>query len=107
MSDLYDLAASAVEGNCGCNACYSDVSGSSPHCENGPHWRTSSERLGSALMQLWSARDLAREKLQGPKAWLDLWADHIGNCRGGQVCTCGLTLARAEIVDAAAALDGN
>lgn len=37
-------------------------------------------------------RDLAA----GPAAWLDSWAMHTGNCNGGYVCTCGLTLARTE-----------
>ena len=42
-----------------------------------------------------------REAFSGPAAWLDSWAQHVGNCKGGYVCTCGLTLARTE---AAAAL---
>jgi hypothetical protein len=38
-----------------------------------------------------------REAIAGPEAWLDSWAQHVGNCQGGYVCTCGLTLARTEL----------
>jgi hypothetical protein len=38
-----------------------------------------------------------REAIAGPEAWLDSWAKHVGNCQGGYVCTCGLTLARSEL----------
>jgi hypothetical protein len=38
-----------------------------------------------------------REAIAGPEAWLDSWAKHVGNCQGGYVCTCGLTLARTEL----------
>ena len=43
-----------------------------------------------------------REKLKGPAAWLNRWAAHVGGCRGGQVCTCGLTMAQFEIEQALA-----
>ena len=38
-----------------------------------------------------------REAIAGPESWLDSWAKHVGNCQGGYVCTCGLTLARTEL----------
>jgi hypothetical protein len=38
-----------------------------------------------------------REKVEGPASWLNRWAAHVGGCRGGDVCTCGLTMARFEI----------
>jgi hypothetical protein len=44
-----------------------------------------------------------QEEISGPEAWLDNWAQHVGKCQGGYVCTCGLTLARAEL---SAALKG-
>jgi hypothetical protein len=42
------------------------------------------------------------EALRFAHSWLGYWATHIGNCRGGQVCTCGLTRVR---YDARAALE--
>lgn len=53
------------------------------------------------LRALDEALERQREAFSGPAAWLDSWAQHVGNCKGGYVCTCGLTLARTE---AAAAL---
>ena len=53
------------------------------------------------LRALDEALERQRETFSGPAAWLDSWAQHVGNCKGGYVCTCGLTLARTE---AAAAL---
>jgi hypothetical protein len=38
-----------------------------------------------------------REAIAGPAAWLDSWAQHVGNCQGGYVCTCGLVRARSEL----------
>ena len=38
-----------------------------------------------------------REAIAGPAAWLDSWAQHVGNCQGGYVCTCGLVRARFEL----------
>ena len=37
-----------------------------------------------------------KEAFFGPAAWLDRWAQHVGNCKGGDVCTCGLTFVRTE-----------
>ena len=53
------------------------------------------------LRALDEALERQMEAFSGPAAWLDSWAQHVGNCKGGYVCTCGLTLARTE---AAAAL---
>ena len=38
-----------------------------------------------------------REAIAGPAAWLDSWAQHVGNCQGGYICTCGLVRARSEL----------
>jgi hypothetical protein len=46
------------------------------------------------------------EAIAGPNAWLDSWAQHVGNCQGGYVCTCGLTRARSELSAAIAAAKG-
>jgi hypothetical protein len=46
------------------------------------------------------------EAIAGPEAWLDGWAQHVGNCQGGYVCTCGLTRARSELSAAIAAAKG-
>ena len=47
----------------------------------------------------------AKELISGPAAWLDSWAQHVGNCKGGYICTCGLTAARTEAAAAYATLD--
>jgi hypothetical protein len=47
-----------------------------------------------------------QEAIAGPNAWLDSWAQHVGNCQGGYVCTCGLTRARSELSAAIAAAKG-
>lgn len=44
--------------------------------------------------------------LAGPMAWLDGWAQHVGNCQGGYFCTCGLVAARSELSAAIAAAKG-
>jgi hypothetical protein len=44
------------------------------------------------------------EAIAGPEAWLDSWAQHVGKCKGGYVCTCGLVLARTELSQARARL---
>jgi hypothetical protein len=36
------------------------------------------------------------QALKSANAWLERWAVHVGNCRGGLACTCGLTLVRYE-----------
>lgn len=36
------------------------------------------------------------EGFSGPTAWLERWATHVGNCQGGAICECGLTLASLE-----------
>lgn len=38
-----------------------------------------------------------RESIKGPYAWLDSWAQHVGNCQGGYNCACGLVRARSEL----------
>lgn len=47
------------------------------------------------------------EAIAGPNAWLDSWAQHVGNCQGGYVCTCGLVRARSELSAAIAAAKGD
>ena len=45
--------------------------------------------------------DRLREGLEIAEAWLRRWAVHVGQCEGGDRCTCGLTRIR---YDAAIAL---
>lgn len=40
------------------------------------------------------------DSIAGPEAWLDRWAEHVGSCDGGDACTCGLTRARYDMVEA-------
>jgi hypothetical protein len=56
------------------------------------------ERNAADLIEA-QAAEIARlrEAIAGPEAWLDSWAKHVGNCQGGYVCTCGLTLAQSEL----------
>jgi hypothetical protein len=56
----------------------------------------------NALPELLARLERLEEAFSGPAAWLDRWAQHVGNCKGGDVCTCGLTFVRTE---AAAALN--
>lgn len=37
-----------------------------------------------------------RAALAGAEAWLDVWAEHVGDCDGGVSCTCGLTAIHFE-----------
>ena len=37
------------------------------------------------------------DALKAADAWLERWAVHVGNCRGGELCECGLTRIRYEI----------
>lgn len=55
--------------------------------------------MASTIIPVIQAEERARlrEAIAGPEAWLDSWAKHVGNCQGGYVCTCGLTLARTEL----------
>lgn len=48
----------------------------------------------------------AATDLRGPEAWLDRWAQHVGNCSGGDACTCGLTRAQFDIATAIRKLAG-
>lgn len=38
-----------------------------------------------------------RDAVLSAKAWLDTWAQHVGTCPDGQVCTCGLDAIRNEV----------
>ncbi len=53
------------------------------------HFKTAKERAAEI--------ERLREAIAGPEAWLDSWAQHVGNCQGGYICTCGLTCARSEL----------
>jgi hypothetical protein len=48
----------------------------------------------------------AVETASGPSAWLDDWAIHVGRCRGGARCSCGLSLAQHEARTTLAELKG-
>lgn len=37
-----------------------------------------------------------REALEAAKSWIERWTSHVGNCRGGNECTCGRTAILAE-----------
>lgn len=37
-----------------------------------------------------------REALESAKSWIERWTSHVGNCRGGNECTCGRTAILAE-----------
>jgi hypothetical protein len=38
--------------------------------------------------------------IAGPNAWLASWAQHVGNCKGGYKCECGLVAARHDLARA-------
>lgn len=41
-----------------------------------------------------------REALETAQAWLEIWAEHVGRCQGAMQCSCGLTNAQFEVVEA-------
>lgn len=44
---------------CGCNACYSNPSGRSDQCENGPYWHARADALAKALKGLMEIAEIA------------------------------------------------
>lgn len=42
-------------------------------------------------------RDAQDTALATAEAWLDRWAAHVGSCKGGEKCTCGLTAVLHEV----------
>lgn len=44
------------------------------------------------------APDGLRDAAESAKSWLDNWAQHVGTCPDGQVCTCGLDAIRNELI---------
>lgn len=41
--------------------------------------------------------DDLRDAAESAKSWLDNWAQHVGTCPDGQVCTCGLDAVRNDL----------
>lgn len=41
-------------------------------------------------------RDELREVAERNLAWLNRWASHVATCKGGDLCSCGLTAMRHE-----------
>jgi hypothetical protein len=41
--------------------------------------------------------DELKDALKTADAWLQRWAEHVGNCAGEGECTCGLTRVRYEV----------
>lgn len=39
------------------------------------------------------------------ESWLDRWAQHVGSCKGGDICTCGLTRVKYDLRAAIAAAE--
>jgi hypothetical protein len=56
--------------------------GTTQYCAEAASLAAENERLTAAL--------------DGAEAWLDRWAQHVGVCRGGDLCTCGLSFIRLE-----------
>ena len=52
------------------------------------------------IMALEAERDAAIEVCKTAAAWLGSWGQHYGSCRGGNVCTCGLTRNQYELAAA-------
>ncbi len=44
-----------------------------------------------------STENPSHDALKTAGAWLERWAEHVGNCVGGDQCTCGLTRVRYEV----------
>lgn len=54
------------------------------------------EACVTAALRAQSEGEAERGALKSAEAWLNCWAAHVGNCQGGNVCTCGLTAIRYE-----------
>ena len=52
--------------------------------------RSEMEKSGEDMEEMMQA-------LKTADAWLERWAQHVGSCRGGSYCTCGLTRVRYEV----------
>lgn len=55
------------------------------------------ESLRASLTRVEEERDADGFALEAAAAWLERWAAHVGNCRGGAECTCGLTAIRRDV----------
>lgn len=42
-----------------------------------------------STMRLTAENDRLREALSSCESWIDRWSAHVGNCKGGDKCTCG------------------
>lgn len=64
----------------------------------GADWRAVAGDFGYECdAVLAAAAPSMRDALESCSAWLERWANHVGRCRGGADCTCGLTAMRAEV----------
>ena len=67
------------------------------------HWKGEADAALSALRQ-WLADEglvcVPLDFIAGPNAWLASWAQHVGNCKGGYKCECGLVAARHDLARA-------
>lgn len=49
-----------------------------------------------SILSLISQYRRMEEALRAADAWLECWASHVGACRGGGLCECGLTAIQYE-----------
>ena len=59
------------------------------------YWREEMSEQSQLEAALERVKELG-EALLTADAWLDRWAVHVGNCKRGNRCTCGLTRVRSE-----------
>lgn len=63
------------------------------------------EGLIGRITELERQLKVAREALGHADSWLGRWAQHVGNCKGEFLCTCGLTRIRFDVSQALANMD--
>ena len=61
--------------------------------ERGPYITAANPK---AILSLISQYRRMEEALKAADAWLERWASHVGACRGGGLCECGLTAIQYE-----------
>lgn len=68
---------------------------------------TEIERLRAKLELIPENVERVKDGLACAGAWLERWAVHVGNCRGDNLCTCGLTRVRYDATAAIKALSAD
>jgi len=89
-------------GECECGAPLGPVTGTDKQAEADATYIATANPV--AILSLISKYRRMEEALKGADSWLERWATHVGACRGGGLCECGLTAIQYETRGALQAL---